>query len=75
MASFESKYIYPYIKEKVTAFLRFINDLFMIWTGREDKLLKSINKLNQKHKTIKFYIKYSKTKIEFLDAQMVQKHQ
>ena len=45
MASFESKYIYPYIKEKVTTFLRFIDDLFMIWTGTEEELLKFINEL------------------------------
>ena len=63
MASFQSKYIYPYIKEKVITFLRLIDDLFMIWSGTEEELLKFINKLNQKHKTIKFDIKYSKTKI------------
>ena len=68
MASFESKYIYPCIKEKVITFLRFIGDLFMIWTSTEKEILKLINKLNQKHKTIKFDFKYSKTKIEFLDV-------
>ena len=40
----------------------------MIWTDKEDELLKFINVLNQKHKTIKFDFKYSKTKIEFLDV-------
>ena len=30
MASFESKYVYPYIKEKVIKFLRFIDDLFVM---------------------------------------------
>ena len=61
MASFEAKYIYPYIKEKVIKFLQFTNDLFMIWNGTEEEL-------NQKKKTIKFDFKYSKTKIEFLDV-------
>ena len=64
----ESKFIYPYIKEKVITFLWFIHDLFIIWNDTEEELFKFINKLNQKHKTIKFDFKYSKTKIEFLDV-------
>ena len=40
----------------------------MIWTDTEEELLKFINEFNQKHKTIKFDFKYSKTKIEFLDV-------
>ena len=40
----------------------------MIRIGTEEELLKFINELNQKHKTIKFDFKYSKTKIEFLDV-------
>ena len=35
MVNFELKYIYPYIKVKTKMFLRFIDDLFMIWTGSE----------------------------------------
>ena len=49
MARFESKFIYPYIKEKVITFLRFFDDLFMIWTDTEEELLKFINELNQKY--------------------------
>ena len=40
----------------------------MVWTHTEEGLLRFINELNQKHKTIKFDFKYSKTKIEFLDV-------
>ena len=64
MASFESKFMYPYIKEKVTTFLRFIDDLFMICTDREEELLNFINKLNLKHKVIKFVFNYSKTSVQ-----------
>ena len=51
MASFESKYICSYIKEKVITFLWSIDDLFMIWIGTKEELLKFINELNQKYKT------------------------
>ena len=40
----------------------------MMWTDAEEELLKFINELNQKHKTIKFDIKYSKTTLEILDV-------
>ena len=39
MANFELKYIYPYIKDKTKMFLRFIDDLFIIWTDSESELL------------------------------------
>ena len=65
MASFESKYIYPYIKEKVVTFLRFGDDLIMIWTGTEEELLKFINKLNQKHKTANLISSIQKQKQSF----------
>ena len=52
-----------HIKKKRLTFLRFNDDLFMIWTGTKEELLKFINGLSQKHKTIKFDFKYSKTKI------------
>ena len=58
----------PIFLKKVITFLRFIDDLFMIWTATEEELLKFINKINQKYKTIKFDFKYSKAKIEFLDV-------
>ena len=40
----------------------------MIWTDAEEELLKFINEINQKHKTIKFDIKCSKTALEILDV-------
>ena len=33
MANFEAKHIYPYIKEKSLLYLRYIDDIFMIWKG------------------------------------------
>ena len=72
-ANTESKYIYPYIKHKTKMFLRFIHDLFMIWTGSEQELLTFVSDLNKKHPSIKFEFKYSQTKIEFLDVSSLQR--
>ena len=47
MANFELNYIYPYIKDKTTMFLRFIDDLFMIWTCSEQELLVFMSDLNK----------------------------
>ena len=66
MANFELKYIYPYIKDKTKMFLRFIDDLFMIWTGSEQELLNFMSDLNKRHPSIKFKFKYSQTKIDVL---------
>ena len=52
IAKFELKYISPYIKDKTKKFLRFIDDLFMIWTGSEQELLDFMGDLNKKHPTI-----------------------
>ena len=74
MANFELKYIYPYIKDKTKMSLRFIDDLFMIWTGSEHELLDFMSDLNEKHSSIKFEFKYSPTKIEFLDVLVYKDH-
>ena len=68
MANFELKYIYPFKTDKTIMFLRFIDDLFMIWTDSEQELPDFMSDLNKKHASIKFEFKYSQTKIEFLDV-------
>ena len=74
MANFELKYIYPCIKDKTKMFLRFIDDLFLIWTGSEQELLDFMSDLNKKHPSIKFKFKYSKAKIEFIDVLVYKDH-
>ena len=68
MANFELNYMYPYIKDKIKMFLRFIDDLFMIWTGSEQELLDFMSDFNKKYPSIKFEFKYSQTKIKFTDV-------
>ena len=73
-ANFELKCIYPYIKDKTKMFLRFLDDLFMMWTGSEQGLLDFMSDLNKKQSSIKFEFKYSQTKIEFLDVLAYKDH-
>ena len=68
MARFEQKHVYPFIKGKLDLYLRYIDDIFFIWKGTEEKLKNSFNEINKKHPFIKFDQKYSKSKIEFLDV-------
>ena len=74
LANFELKYIYHYIRDKTKMFLRFIDDLFMIWTSSEQELLDFMSDLNKKHPSIKFEFKYSQTKIEFIDVLVYKYH-
>ena len=68
MAQFEKQHIYPYIKNKSILYLRYIEDIFMIWTGTKQELLIFLENLNSKHKTIKFEHNISHSRISFLDT-------
>ena len=48
--------------------LRYIDDIFMIWTEGLDNLKISIDYLNNIHSTIKFISSHSSTNIPFLDV-------
>ena len=68
MAYFEEKFIQPLIKNATTLYLRYVDDIILKWTKSENELLIFFEKLNQQHPSIKFEMKYSKDKIEFLDT-------
>ena len=72
MAYFQEKFIYLLIDAKTLFYLRFIDDIFMIWTKSEKDLIEFLFELNTKHSSIKFEFKYSRelleSLIEFLDA-------
>lgn len=67
MGKFEETHIYPRIVDKTRIFLRYIDDLFFIWKGSEEELIKFFEEINKVHPTIKFDYKYSRKEIEFLD--------
>ena len=68
MAQFEKQHIYTHIKNKSILNLRYIDDIFMIWTGTKQELLMFSEKLNSNHKTIKFEHNISHSNISFLDT-------
>ena len=68
MSEFEEKHIYPLIKNKSVIYLRYIEDIFMVWIKSESELRQLMNEINQKHQSIKFDFKFSKESIEFLDT-------
>ena len=49
---------------------RFIDDIFMVWTHGEQKLLEFLDYINSAHPTIKFTSDYSAHSINFLDVQV-----
>ena len=71
---FERKFIYPFIKTFPLIYLRFIDDIFLIWTGSKTDLEKILNELNAKHPSIKFEYKISKERISFLDTNIYIKN-
>ena len=68
MAQFEKQHIYPYVKNKSILYLRYIDDIFMIWTGTKQELLIFLEELNSIHKMIKFEHNISNSNISFLDT-------
>ena len=74
MDHFLKKLIYPFIKGFSLIYLRFIDDIFLIWTGNKKDLVKFLNELNTKHKSIKFEYQISKTSITFLDTEVYIKN-
>ena len=72
MGIFEEIYIYPLIKQKMQLYLRYIDDIFFIWTGSENDLQQFISKINEVHPSIKFDFNYSETQIHLLDISITK---
>ena len=68
MSEFEVKHIYPLIKNKSVIYLRYIDDIFMVWIKFDSELRRFINEINQKHQSIKSDIKLSKDSVEFQET-------
>ena len=58
--------------DKPLVWMRFIDDVFFIWTQGEEKLKLFINFLDSSHDNIKFTSEYSRETISFLDVQVTK---
>ena len=56
------------IKDKSVLFLRYIDEIFMVWTKSEKQLKYFMSELNQKYPSIKFHYKFDCKLIEFRDT-------
>ncbi len=55
---------------KPALYIRYIDDIFIIWNQGEEKLLEFINVFNEAHPSIKFTFEYSNEQIAFLDTRV-----
>ena len=56
---------------KLYLWLRYIDDIFMVWTGSEEELNEFLNYMNEAHGTIKFTWTWSKESVNYLDVQVI----
>ena len=68
MSEFEEKYIFSLIKNKSVIYLRYIDDIFMVWIKSESELRQFMNEINHNHQSINFDFKFSKENMESLDT-------
>ena len=67
MADFEDKFVYSYHKQPLI-WLRYIDDIFMIWNHDLQSLNDFLGHLNTCHPTIKFTSEVSQDSVVFLDT-------
>ena len=68
MGWFEEKFIFPLLTNLSDFYLRFIDDIFLIWNGTKTEFDDFFKKINECHPSIKFEYEMSKTEINFLDT-------
>ena len=61
MCILEEGYIYPLIVTMSKFYLRFMDDIFLIWTGTTDQSMKFKQQLNEVHPSIKFDLNFLDT--------------
>ena len=68
MGMFEERYINPLIKKISNFYMRFIDDIFLIWTGTTDQLMKFKQQIHDVHPSVKFDFNFFNKEINFLDT-------
>ncbi|XP_053571737.1 LOW QUALITY PROTEIN: polycystic kidney disease protein 1-like 1 [Bombina bombina] len=59
------------INDSISLWLRFIDDVFLLWEDTEMKLIEFMQKLNNNEWNLKFTYTYSKNEITFLDLRII----
>ena len=67
MADFEEKFVYTYHLQP-SIWLRYIDDIFLLWNHGQEELDLFLNHLNTCHATIKFTSELSSVSVNFLDT-------
>ena len=68
MGKFEETFIYPYIQNLCILYLRYIDDLFLIWTETKEQFKDFVTNLNSQHPSIKFSYQIFDKSSDFLDT-------
>ena len=66
MGKFEETFIYPYIQNLCILYLRYIDDLFLIWTGTKEQFKDFVMNLNSQTPPLNFHIKFPINPLIFL---------
>jgi hypothetical protein len=72
MDQFEQRFLATQTKKPII-WLRFIDDIFMVWLHSEESLFTFLENLNSFHPTIKFTSCHSYTEVNFLDLTVINK--
>ena len=70
MGKFESNHVYTYHLQP-HLFVRYLDDIFMIWPHGIDELHKFVEHLNSCTESIRFTLDFSREKINFLDTTVI----
>ncbi len=70
MGKFEETHIYPIIGSDCVFYARYIDDIFFVYTGSDDKLTQFLMTLNTVHDSIMFDYEKSTTSVTFLDTRI-----
>ena len=65
MGWFEEQFIFPLLTNFSDFYLRFIDDIFLIWNGTKTEFDNFLKKINECHPSIKTEYEMSKTEINF----------
>ena len=68
MGKFKETCLYPKLKDLCNCYLRYIDDIFIIWTGTKHQFEELISDINNCHPTIKFDYEIHATEVNFLDT-------